>query len=67
MVEDCSKDHRFKDKFIVTSALGLRFYVGAPIRNADGCQLGQLCAFGSEARTLNKAEAVILGTSHVLL
>ncbi len=42
-VKDASKDPRFKDNPFVTADPGLRFYLGAPLRDEDGHAIGSFC------------------------
>jgi signal transduction histidine kinase len=50
-VADLSKDDRFKDKFYVKGEPLLRYYYGIPLKS-DGYNIGALCVFDKEARTL---------------
>lgn len=43
VVPDATRDARFADNPLVTGDLGLRYYVGAPLINAEGHALGTLC------------------------
>jgi GAF domain-containing protein len=44
IVSDGTRDRRFRDNALVTGAPFIRFYAGAPLKSADGFNLGTLCA-----------------------
>ena len=46
-VTDAATDPRFRDNPLVTGALGLRSYCGAPLRTPDGYNVGSICVFGT--------------------
>lgn len=50
VVPDATRDARFADNPLVTGDLGLRYYVGAPLINAEGHALGTLCAIDDKPR-----------------
>jgi PAS domain S-box-containing protein len=50
VVPDTTQDSRFADFSLVTGSAGLRFYAGAPLRNADGVPLGALCVLSDTPR-----------------
>lgn len=43
VIEDASRDARFRNNPLVTGDLHLRFYAGRPLRTLDGLPLGTLC------------------------
>ncbi len=56
MVEDASRDARFKADPHVAGAPHLRFYASAPLIGAGGHRLGALCVLDLEARRLRASE-----------
>lgn len=53
VVEDASKDDRFRDNPLVTGDPHIRFYAGQPMRTPEGQGLGTLCIFSDAPRTLS--------------
>ena len=51
VVEDATADPRFQDNPLVTGELGLRFYAGVPIQNAEGITLGSLCVLDQKTHS----------------
>lgn len=56
LVEDASKDDRFRDNPMVTGDPHIRFYAGRPLRTPDGLAFGTLCIFSDAPRTLNPVQ-----------
>ena len=51
VVLDATRDDRFSDNPLVTGALHIRFYAGAPLIDAAGVHLGAFCIMDTEPRT----------------
>jgi PAS domain S-box-containing protein len=60
IVEDASKDDRFKGNPLVTGAPNIRFYAGMPLINPEGYRIGTLCAIDSKARKLTQEQKFAL-------
>ena len=50
VVCDASRDPRFQDHPLVTGDMGIRFYVGAPLRTRAGLAFGSLCVIDTVPR-----------------
>jgi diguanylate cyclase (GGDEF)-like protein/PAS domain S-box-containing protein len=67
IVEDARHDERFEDNPLVTAANGVCFYVGAPIRTRDGCNIGVLCAIDHVPRRITPEQAAGLSELSALV
>lgn len=56
VVEDASRDPRFRDNPLVVGPPHIRFYAGVVVRSADGRPLGRLCVTDREPRRATDAE-----------
>lgn len=62
IVEDASKDPRFKDNPYVTGEPFLRFYAGINIKSKDEYNIGSICVLGHEPRSISEKEISQLKT-----
>lgn len=60
VVEDARQDPRFRDNPMVVDSPHVRFYAGAPLRTAEGHQLGTLCIIDHGPRTLTPTQQAVL-------
>jgi GAF domain-containing protein len=60
VVTDTTKDARFAQNPLVTSAPNIRFYAGAPLITPDGVPLGTLCAIDDKVRNFSSGQAEAL-------
>src|SRR5690606_13797027 len=60
VVEDATRDPRFAHNPVVTGEMGIRFYAGVPLVDAEGNALGSLCVFDQHPRKLGEREAAAL-------
>jgi PAS domain S-box-containing protein len=56
IVPDAAQDERFAQNPMVSGALAIRFYAGAPLVNAEDIALGTLCVFDYVPRTLTEEQ-----------
>jgi CheY-like chemotaxis protein/signal transduction histidine kinase len=50
IIQDATKDFRFKNNPLVTDAPNIRFYAGAPLRAPEGYKIGTFCIIDSVPR-----------------
>lgn len=62
IVEDASKDERFKDNPYVKEDPRIRFYAGMPLKNDTGYNIGALCVIDKKPRQLTKVQKKSLRT-----
>ena len=60
IIEDATQDQRFEQNPLVTGELGIRFYAGVPLINAEGLVLGSFCIIDHVPRTLSNEQAKTL-------
>jgi GAF domain-containing protein len=60
VVEDATRDDRFRYNPAVTGPLGIRFYAGMPLRTREGHALGALCLIDRKPQQLDPAVALVL-------
>jgi hypothetical protein len=54
VVEDANLDHRFQSNPLVRGELGIRFYLGIPLRTKRGFLIGTLCLIDQKPRSLEQ-------------
>jgi diguanylate cyclase (GGDEF)-like protein/PAS domain S-box-containing protein len=60
VVQDATADSRFATNSLVLGDPGIRAYAGAPLRTADGYNLGTLCAIDRRPRKFSEDQLEIL-------
>ncbi|MDF2999840.1 MAG: hypothetical protein K0R27_5477, partial [Xanthobacteraceae bacterium] len=60
VIPDAHKDSRFVDNIFVTGEPHIRFYAGMPLALRAGLNIGVLCLWGPEPRTLSASETEIV-------
>lgn len=60
VVPDATLDPRFADNPDVLGEPGIRFYAGAPLRTADGHNIGTVCAIDTRPRHFGEREVAML-------
>ncbi len=60
VVSDALADQRFADNPTVTSAPGIRFYAGSPLRASNGHNLGSFCVIDSVPRQFSQEQQAML-------
>ncbi|WP_053081828.1 EAL domain-containing protein [Methylobacterium aquaticum] len=56
VVEDLTRDARFRDDPLVTRETGFRAYAGVPLVLAPGLRVGALCVIDTQARTFSQEQ-----------
>ena len=68
VITDTHRDARFRDTPLVTGAPYIRFYAGAPLRNAEEMALGSLCVIDYVPRVLSQEQRLALKSlSHLVV
>lgn len=68
VVEDATTNSRFVGYMLVREAPHVRFYAGAPLRSANGHNLGTLCIMDQKPRELSNEERdVLTGLSKIVI
>lgn len=62
VVEDASRDERFRDYAYVTGDPHIRFFAGHPVEGPSGDRIGALCVYDPEPRRFDEAERALLRT-----
>lgn len=60
VIEDASKDERFRNNPLVYAHPHTRFYAGQPLRNHEGFVVGSLCVIDTKPRQVSEKELSML-------
>ena len=60
IVSDVTTDERFSTLPAVTGPLGIRFYAGFPVHDAEGTAVGTLCLYDTRPRTLDPVGIAVM-------
>ena len=60
VIEDATKDERFRNSSLVTGEPHIRFYAGKPIRGPEDMMVGTLCVIDKIPRKLTKGDKRVL-------
>jgi len=60
VIPDASKDERFADNPLVIGGLGIRLYVGIPLKVSENVTLGTLCVIDQQAHELDEDQVTAL-------
>jgi len=60
VVQDATKDPRFSHHSVVTGEAHVRFYVGVPLKTAEGHVVGTVCAIDRRPRSFSRRDLTIL-------
>ncbi|WP_203299162.1 EAL domain-containing protein [Marinobacter sediminum] len=67
LVEDATKDPRFRKNPLVTGKPHIRFYAGMPVREPSGFKIGTLCIIDDKPRKFSEIELDVLRSLTSLL
>lgn len=67
VVEDASRDPRFRNNPLVTGRPYIRFYAGMPVREPGGFKIGTLCILDDKSRQFTEKDLDVLRTLAIML
>ncbi|HKK55564.1 GGDEF and EAL domain-containing protein [Marinobacter sp.] len=67
IVEDATRDVRFRDNPLITGPPYIRFYAGIPIREPSGFRIGSLCIIDTVPRKVQEMDLDLLRSIAVLV